>query len=69
MSVVHGGEGSSTKFFGNAFTDGTGIFKFDVETGALTEIPSEYILGIMRFHFLPIANSYFMPTKLKLQSR
>jgi len=71
MAVVHGGEGSSTKFFGNAFADGAGIFKFDIEPGELTEIVPEIYPGYYAFSFshdgkqLVYANQTETPVKVK----
>ena len=72
MSVVHGGEGGSTKFFGNAFTDGAGLFKFDIEIGELTEIVPEIYPGYYAFAISPdgnqlvYANQTEKPVKIKL---
>ena len=72
MAVLHGGEGSSTKFFGNAFTDGDGIFRINVETGELAEIIPEIYPGYYAFSFsydgklLVYANQTETPVKVKL---
>ena len=72
MAVLHAGEGSSTKFFGNAFSDGDGIFRINVETGELAEIIPEIYPGYYAFSFsydgklLVYANQTETPVKVKL---
>jgi WD40 repeat protein len=72
LTCLHGGENSSTKFFGNAFVDGSGMFRFDVTTGEMIEIVSEIFPGYYAFSFSPdgkelvYANQTETPVRVKL---
>lgn len=74
LTCLHGGENSSTKFFGNAFVDGSGMFRFDVATGEMTEIVPEIFPGYYAFSFSPdgrelvYANQTETPVGVKLLS-
>jgi len=72
LTCLHGGENSSTKFFGNAFADGSGMFRFDVMTGEMIEIVPEIFPGYYAFSFSPdgkelvYANQTETPVRVKL---
>lgn len=72
LACLHGGENNSTKFFGNAFIDGAGMFRFDVATGEMIEIVPEIYPGYYAFSFSPAgkelvyANQTETPVTVKL---
>jgi hypothetical protein len=72
FTCYHGPDDSSTKFFGNAFTDGDCVFRFDVDTGKMIEVLPDIQPGYYAFSISPdenllvYANQTETPVKLKL---
>jgi dipeptidyl aminopeptidase/acylaminoacyl peptidase len=73
LTSLHGQDGS-TKFFGNVFIDGKGVFRFDTETGKLDEIVPEILAGYYAFSFSPdgkqlaYTNQTETPVTIKLRN-
>jgi hypothetical protein len=45
LACVHSIDNGSSKFYGNQFVDGNGLYKFDTKTGEMKEIIPELIQG------------------------
>jgi len=57
LTCHHGGEmDSSTKYYGNTFIDGDGVFRFDVATGEMQEVLPELLSGYYAFSLSPDGN-------------
>lgn len=72
ITCFHGNDDGSTKYIGNTFIDGDGVFRFDVDTGKMIEIIPEILPGYYAFSISPdgnqlvYANQTETPVKIKL---
>ncbi len=71
FTCYHGPDDGSTKFFGNEQIDGDCVYRFDVDTGGLTELIPEILPGYYAFTMSPDGNQlvYTNQTEIPVKIR